>query len=221
MKRRFYKKFTTRKRSYRKRRTMNISRPVRALSQGVCNMKRTVYQGSWQFNTVSTDGFWRYLTFTPLTATSDWSDIQRLFDEYKINGVKFTFRPRYDGVDANPTTLSLPTSYAHYCVDPGSTYVPSGLYTANNLNIFLQNDKVKTRSLQKPFSIYFKPKVTDSVSGGSTAARAVNPGWIRTTEDTVSFRGAHVFLQENNMTANTNLFLDIFITLYMQVRNLR
>lgn len=223
-----YRPFIRRKRTYkrrasryRRRRTMNISRPMR-MSSGILNMKRTVYQGSWAFNNTTTSGFWQYLTWTMNTATSDFSEIQALFDEYKVNAIKVTFRPRYDSVDGGLATVVNPTAYAHYCIDPGSTVIPAGLYSASTLNTFLQNDNVKTRSLTKPFSIYFRPKVVDQVGGGGTASRSVQAGWIRTTESGVTYRGVHVFLQNNNMTSvNGNLILDQFVTLYYQVRNLR
>lgn len=201
------------------RRTTRIPRSVKTLS-----MKKVCYQGSWAFSTASTNGFWRYLTWTANNATQNFTEIQALFDEYKINAIKVTFRPRYDTVTASDASAGVGAvqAYAHYVVDPASTTSPSGVYGAANLNGFLEQSGVKTRTLNKPFSIYFRPKVADSLSGGTTAARAITPTFIKTSNAGVEFTGVHMYIQQNNMSnTNPSIVLDQFVTLYMQVKNLK
>lgn len=211
---------TTRKFTRRVKRTMRrVPRPVR--STAIMSMKKLNYQGGWTFNTASTSGFWQYLTWIPTNAFQNFAEIQSLFDEFKINAIKVTFRPRFDSVDAAGAGTT-PLGYLHYCVDPGSTVIPSGTYTAATLNGFLENSGVKTRTLNRPVSIYFRPKVQDQLLGGSTASRVIRSPWCKTNNASIDFRGVHAFVQLNNMAAtNASLVLDQFVTVYMQVRNLR
>lgn len=204
-----------RRRSYAKRTSM---RPyiVPKLS-----CKRMTFQTTWQFSTASTTGFWQYYTFTP-NSMSNFAEFQNVFDEYKINAVKYTFRPRYDNVSAADNTAGNPQAYLHTCIDPSSTLVPSGTYSSTTLNTFLENDRIKTRTLNKPVSVYFKPRVTDQVQGGGTSARAIKPSWIKTSESTVVFRGFHAFIETNALTLTaTNVSLDVFITFYVSFRNIK
>jgi len=209
-------------RATKRRRTMAISRPVR-WKNTTLSCKKMCYQGSWAFSTASTNGFWRYLTWTANNGTQNFPEIQALFDEYKINAIKVTFRPRYDTVNVTDVvTSSAPHAYAHYVIDPASTTSPNGVYGAANLNAFLEQQGVRTRTLNRPFSIYFKPKMADGLSGGTTAARAIRPTFVKTTNAGVEFTGVHMYIQQNNMSnTNPSIILDQFVTLYMQVKNLK
>lgn len=207
----------------RGRRKFNISRPM-VSRQPILNVKRTFYGGNWTFSTATTNGFWRYFTYD-MTTFQNFAEMASVFDEYKVNAMKVTFRPAYDNttnVQTAATTLGQVQAYAHVVVDPASTLVPSGVYSSANLNTFLENDSLRTKTLNRPFSVYYKPKVTDQVFNTGTAAVMRKPAWTRTTETGQQFRGFHMFLQQNNMsTVNANINLDVFITFYVQFRNLR
>lgn len=180
-------------------------------------IKRTQYMGSWQFATTTTNDFWRYVTMDT-SWINNFAELAAVFDEYKVNGIKVTYRPRYDTVQVGQG----PQAYAHVLIDPASTLIPLGTYSSANLNTFLENQGVKTYTLNRPFSIYYKPRVMDQVQGGGTAAVASLPKYIRTTETAVLFRGYHIFLQQNNMAAtNANVILDVFVTVYATLRNLK
>lgn len=211
-------------RMQRRRRTGTATRKMRIpRSVNTLATKRIVYQGSWQFSTASTTGFWRYLTVTANNATPNFVEVQALFDEYKINAVKWTFRPRYDTTTVtDASTGSSPQAYAHFVIDPASTVTPTGVYGAANLNTFLEQSGVQTRTLNKPFSIYLRPKIADSLSGGTSASRAIAPSFIKTSNAGVEHTGVHMFIQQNNMAnTNANIILDQFVTVYMQYRNLK
>lgn len=210
---------TMRKRARTQRgRASTLRRAVQPL-----HIKRTFYNGSWTFGTATTNDFWRYYAFTT-AQINNFGEMAAVFDEYRINGIKVTFRPRYDSVDNLQTsgTLTQPQAYAHYLVDPASTLLPSGVYGSSSLNTFLENQGVRTRTLNRPFSIFFKPKVQDQVLGGSTASRTLKPTWLKTTETGVDHRGFHIYLQQNAFsTGNTNIVLDIYFTFYMSLKNLK
>lgn len=205
----------------KRRRLYKVMRKATGLQlQPRLSCKRMTYQTVWTFSTAALGGYWQYYTFNA-TNIGNFAEFANVFDEYKINAVKYTFRPRYDSVDANSAT-TLPQATMHYFVDQASTVVPTGVYSSATLNTFLENSGVKSRTLNRPVSIYYKPMASDQLTGGSTVSRVFKPGWIKTDNTTISFRGFHAFLQLNNFaTANANVQLDIFITFYMSFRNLK
>lgn len=205
----------------RKRQRM-VRRIPRNIRPNQVALKRTWYQTNWTFGTAATANFWQYYQFE-LATIPNLVELTGLFDEYKINAIKLTFRPRYDSVDVGDAAAatSLPQAYLHYCVDPANTQTPSGIYNSATLNSFLEHSGTKTRTLNRPVSIYFKPKViSELVSNQSGMMR--KPDWIRTSATNVAHRGVHVFLQQNNFaTSNNQIVLDVFYTYYMQLKNIR
>lgn len=186
-------------------------------------MKRTFYLAAWTWNTTTTQDFWRYYNFV-IQELPDVSQYSAVFDEYRVNALKYTFRPRYDSVEgATAGSTGTPTAYAHYVVDPGSTLIPAGVYGSSTLNQVLENSGVKTRSLSRPFSVYFKPKVLYQTQGSSTAGAMKTPSFYRTTELTAAHRGFHMYIQQNNLSASAaaNIILDVFVTVYVTWRNPR
>lgn len=202
------------------RRRFNISRPMR-VKRTMVNAKRTSYSSTWAFGTAATNDFWRYYVWTP-NDVNGFSDYAACFDEFKINAVKVTFRPAYDSVDNLDAagTLTQPQAYAHYIIDPSSTTAPTGVYNATSLNDFLSQGGVKTRTLNRPFSIYLKPKISEQIFGSGTSGRVDRSPWIKTNETGVQYRGFHMFLQQNSLgTGNTNIKLDTFYTFYVSFRH--
>lgn len=213
------KKTYRKKRAYRKKRSMNIVRRSKMrFASAKLHLKRSNYIGNWAFSTALTSGFWRYFSVT-MANYNNFAEMAAVFDEYRVNAIKLTLRPRYDSVEAS-STASFPQAYLHYIVDPGTTLVPSGTYASGTLNTFLENDNVKTRTFNKPVNIYFKPKASDQLFGGGTASRVVKGGWIKTTETAVDFRGVHLFIQGNNFAnVGTQCQIDQFVTFYCSFRN--
>lgn len=199
-----------------------VARVPRYLTQNKLVTKRTFYATNWTFSNATVAGYWQYFQFD-LSVVPNLVEWTGLFDEYKINAIKLTFRPRYDSVDVGnaAAATSLPQAYLHYTVDPGNNAVPSGIYNSATLNSFLEHSGVKTRTLNRPVSIYFKPKILTEASG-NIGGLVRNPGFIRTSNSNVAHRGVHVFLQQNNFaTSNNQIALDVFYTYYITLRNMR
>lgn len=212
--RRPLKRRRTVRRSYRKR---GWSSRKGTSGTRVC---RTIYNGQWVFSTATTDGFFRFNEFTASTHINNFAELANVYDEYKINRIKVTFRPRYEQGAELPTAagaIAQPDAYAHYMVDQEyPSTAPSGTYTSATLNSFLENGKVKTRKLSKPFSVYFKPKIANSLTVGTSYQW---PTWLPVANSTINHRGFLMFLQQNNFSnTNTNIALDIFVTVYAQFR---
>lgn len=185
-------------------------------------IQRTTFIETWSFNSVSIGGFWRYYTVA-MSQMNNWAEFKPVFDQYKINALKFTFRPRYDSYEgANPVSPGLPLAYAHVIKDPASTNIPSGTYSLATVNSFLENGNVKTYPLNKSFSVYYRPKVNVQIFGGGTASSVKSSCFIKSTDDLVDHRGFHIFLQNNNLTGtNSSVQLDVFCTFYISLKDLR
>lgn len=219
-----------RKRSYSKRkrtikrRPMNVSRPRRMMRSNnpVARFKRTFYTTTLTPSTGATSGFWQYSTIT-LSDLPNVTEYTALFDQYKINAVKVTFRPRYDNFAGNDTVdTTLPGTTAqgmtrvHVINDPDSTLTPTGAYTSATLNSFLEQGNVRTYDGTKPFSVYYRPKIVNSLTTGTNNIRAP---WINTSSPSVSHRGFHYFMQDVNLTGTFNQAFDIFVTMYFMCKN--
>lgn len=220
------KRSSTRGRRRVRRRTVGMSSALykakRSFARSEVAMKRTLYDTSWIFSTGSTNGFWRYQTFTAGTAINNFAELAAVFDEYKILKIKQTFRPRYDNV-AVPTgagSIVQPQAYAHVVLDPQTTLsTPTGVYSVGTVNTFLEQGGVRTYTLNKPFSVYFTPMCSSATGSGGTMVRSP---WLKTTNTGEQFRGFHCMLQQNNMdVTNTNIILDSFITVYFKCRGLK
>lgn len=209
-----------RKRLSRKRRTMNISRPRMSRTPSF-NVTRTFWHFNWAPNTATTGGFWQYQQIN-LGNVPNVSEYVSVFDTYRVNSIKYTFRPRYDSFAGNDTTdTTLPGvtnqggSDVHVIVDPKSTTNPSGTYTTANLNAFLENGKVRTYSGNKPFSFLIKyPCVLDDINGVAATNLRKAP-FLSTKNTTINHRGAHVFISDVNLTGNFGNSWDVFVTLNM------
>jgi len=217
------KRMYKRKRPAYRKRKMNISRP-RMSRMPSLNVTRTSYLTVWNPQTASTVGFWQYLTAN-LQNITNYNEYVAVFDTYRINSLKFTFRPRYDnfaGNDTTDTTLPGTTAQggtnAHVIIDPKSGVVPTGTYTSANLNSFLENGKVRSYTGTKPFTINIKyPTITDDVNGTTGAVYKRAP-FLSTKNTNILHRGAHVFLQDTALTGTFNQSFDLFVTMNITFR---
>lgn len=212
------------KRPRKVQRRPNVKRPrrmrrvPRSIKSHTLSCVRKFWFQNWTFGNAAVGDYWRYYQFQ-LGNLPNLVEMTGLFDEYKINAIKITFRPAYDSVASDASALNVstaPQAYLHYDIDPGNTVLPSGLYNSATLNSFMEHAGVKTRTLNRPVSIYLRPKI---LVDGNLVRKS---GWIRTTDTSTNYRGVHVFLQQNNFsTSNTRISLDVFYTFYMQFKNLR
>lgn len=209
-----------------RRRKMRLARSLRP-KQPQMTVTRTVWTQNWVPATTATTDFWKYLT-TNLAQLPDVSQYQNLFEEYRINNLTFVFRPRYDNFAGNDTTdTTLPgvtnqgMTHLHVIVDPKSVITPSGTYTFNTLNTFLEQGKVRSYTGNKPVTIKVKyPCITDDVNGtANTVIRRAK--FIRTDQTAIPHRGIHVFAQDVNLTGVFGQSWDIFIKYSITFRGMR
>lgn len=217
----------TMRRRYRRRRpaVRRIPRVPRSLRLNAISFKRKTWVGNWQPSTASTVDFWKYYSFS-LNAMTAYQDVTNMFDEYRIAGLKVEFHPRFNGFAGNDTTdVTLPGitnqsgTKLHILVDPSSTLTPSGTYTSSTLNLLLENGNVRTYSGNRVVSVYYKPKVFNTVSG--LAANMIRSPWIRTDQVALPHYGFHAFSQDNNFSGTFGQSWDVFVTYYVQCRDIK
>lgn len=202
-----------------------LRRPTWKRQVGVVNVKRTFNYGYWQPSTTATTDFWKYFTFR-FYELPTYTEFTNVFDRYKLNGIKVTFRPRFNGFTGDNTTdTTLPgvTNQAganlHIINDPYSITAPSGTYTRTNMNLFLEQGNVRSYNGNKVINVFFKPTTYETVDGVATG-RLKRPGWISSAANPL-FYGFHAFAQDFNMTGSFGQSWDIFVTFYMQFTGLR
>lgn len=245
MKRRRSFRSKPKRRIKRARRTMKygrrMTRRMRNVKGGYLRVRRQICGiGQLSFNTTATSGFWRYITptldnmfprFTDgvnLVSLTNISEYIALFDQYKLNAIKFTFRPRYSNINqpqtfttAGQTTFSVPRVAVVY--DNVASVTPTGLFDRTTLNTLEEQGGVRFYRGDRPFSIYLKPKVQEQYGGGAT--RYVKPKWtdLDTNGRAVTYRGFHMFVYNDfwDSTMLSNTSFDIQATVYLQFKNFK
>lgn len=226
------KKF--KKRTIRKTRKRWIKRSIpRTINpnSAMVSVKRTWYSGSWQLSTTGTTDFWRYFEPTIAGASSlnpgfnNFAEFASVFDRYRVNGIRLTFRPRFDNVAA-PVTGATPLitvlPYITTKIDPQTTLNPTGTYGSGTLNTLFEHGG-KTRKITNSASVYFRPQIAlpTNVGGGVIYRKAP---YLSTSTTSIPMRGAHVYLHTNNFSAGTamqDVLVDVYVTWYVTFKNIK
>lgn len=205
-----------------RRRMARIPRSVKP--KNALSVKRTFWREHWTPNTTTTNGFWRYYQFTP-DLIPNWADYTSIFDQYKVNALRYTFRPRYDNYSGNDTTDTTVPGITNafdtriYVVnDPYSTIGPTGTYSLPILNSFLEQGNVKMYKGGRDVNVYFKPSINLATEAGNNMRRRAS--WLNVTNNN-AHNGFHIFLHDSNFAAIFAQSYDVFITAYMTFRNQR
>lgn len=202
-----------------KKRSYNISRPMRRAHGGSSmTVSKTFYLQNWSPNTSTTAGYWRYFS-SDINQLPEVSMYSSVFDTYRINSIKYTLRPRYDGFGGeNTTDTTLPgvtnqgQDWVHVIIDPKSYTTPSGTYSSTTLNSFLQSGKVRTYRGTRPISWTVKYPCLRDDQNGVTNAKAIRAGFLDCSFAPQHY-GTHVFIQDVNMTGTFGNSYDLFVTM--------
>lgn len=210
----------------RKKRVMNRKRRVpRGLRTSIVTCKRQFRHSFWQPSTAATLDFWKIFWFK-LNDLPSSAEFTALFDEYRINGIKVVFRPRFDnfsGNDTTDTTLPGVTNQSgvnlHICKDPRGVISPSGVYGPSTLNAMFEHDNIRSYNGNKAISVYYKPTVVNTVDG--SAAKYTYAPWLSTAYPGLNHFGFSAFAQDINFSGTFGQSWDIFVTYYMQFRGMK
>lgn len=140
-----------------------------------------------------------------------------LFDKFSIKGVKLTFNYSFDGANtAGPlATNQLPMLY-HVIDTDDSTVLTSR-------DDYLQYETCKMRRLDKPVSVFFKPRyATAAYNGAFTGYADGGRGWVDCDSSGVQWYGNKWGVEFPTAGAPTACgFLMVTATYYLAFRDVR
>lgn len=144
------------------------------------------------------------------------TDFTNLFDRYKITGVKATFM--FQQSDANMTGLAvLPTIM--YSTDYDDDVPPT-------YSLMRQKQNVKQRILHagKPFSIFYRPKLSGTVTADyvNTAGGIVGAkGWVDTAISNADYFGLKFAINNFYSSTTNNAQIEIRFTYYLAMKDVQ
>lgn len=217
----------TKRRPLMRKRRMNISRPV--LRQGkLYKFKRTCQLASWYFdgtnwvqqgnNIISNDntypaysGIYKFR----LEDLPNPTDFTQLYEQFKITGVKLKFIP-FVGTESSSST-SVFTETMALAIDRGANDLSVVNPTFNSL---LENQDVKLRNSQRPFSLWIGTPTYHQPADG-LAQGSYRSGWLDSEINSarnVDFHGVKWAFPTNRSSVTSCLFR-VFATYYIVCRN--
>lgn len=141
------------------------------------------------------------------------SDFTNLFDRYKLTGVKATFLYQISDAAAGGAAV-LPTIL--YATDYDDDNVPA-------YSDLRQKQNVKQRILtaNRPFSIFYRPKVNTIVSSNDAFAFGMTgvKGWIDAQQTAADHFGLKFSINNMYSTTSTNTQLEIKFTYYFSMKD--
>lgn len=99
-----------------------------------------------------------------LNSVQAYTDFVAMFDRYKISGIKVRFIPL-----TTQSTVGSSVPYLVYSIDLDDASTPSSYGEIN------QKYNVHKKRLDKPCSIYIKPRIAQSIYSGLTSGYAIAP----------------------------------------------
>lgn len=206
------------KRTLRKRYSM-VPRPMR-FKQDMLKTTRKFWVQNWTPGTATSTDFWRYFAVT-LGDMPNFNDYANIYDSYKITSFMIHLVPRYDGFQGNDTVdTTLPgvtnqgATRVHVAIDPKrrANDGPTGAYTSANLNLFLERSKTRMYLGNKEIKILVKHPCVLTDANANANSQAEKAQWYQTNITNIGHQGAHVFLQDVNLTGTFGQSFDVFYT---------
>lgn len=126
-----------------------------------------------------------YGFYGQLSASPQVAEFTALYDEYKINRIKFTFYPTTTGNQIGTAGFMMTPVY--YTVDFNDDHLTS-------LNAMLQNASMKTKTLGQKFSVSFVPRTLDLVEAGVPATDKNR--WLSTADAEVKYYALKMYIPD-------------------------
>lgn len=139
------------------------------------------------------------------------ADITNLFDYYKFMGVKIKFIYSHNSSEAGAIGFNLPNLVYTYDYDDANLPLSE--------NELLERSTTKLRRMDKPISMYIKPKINNEIyNNGITTAYALSKGenpYIDSSNSGVNHFGLKYGIVLNS-AQNGNGVLKVYATYYLK-----
>lgn len=142
------------------------------------------------------------------------SEFTSLYDQYKINGIKWQLLPRGNSADVGTSTTQGNQGRIFSVLDYDDSNAPA------SFNDMTQYQNVKMTPNTVTHTRYLKPKFLMDVLSGSVGVTANAPrnGWIDCTNSDVKHRGVKIGIQA---PTNATYTYDLMVTYYLAFKNVR
>lgn len=140
-----------------------------------------------------------------------YTDFVSLFDRYKISGVKVKFIPL-----TTQATVSSAVPMIAYAIDLDDASVPSSYAEIN------QKYNVHKKRLDKPCSIFIKPRIAQAIYSGLTSGYAIGQKntYIDCNDSGVPFYGLKYWIRDVSLGGTTtNTVVRIETTYYLSLKD--
>lgn len=194
--------------------------------------------GVMEFTNTTTPNFCRFIspslnvgmvdfkTGNTIISFNNLAEFENLFDQYKLHGIKYTFRPKINKLSVDQTATAGPTYQNHYvCIhkDYASTTNVTGLFNRTTLNGLLESGG-KIYRADRTISVWHKPRIAEQYGGGAT--RFVTPKWttLNTSGKAAEYPGFWFYAFNQNFDATalaTQLSFEVMATYYVSFRDLK
>jgi len=218
----------TKRRPLMRKRRMNISRP---LNQGklykfkrTCEIKPWYYTGAdWvqhSTNSITNDvaaPFFAGIFKFRLDDLPNPTDFTSLYEQFRITGVKLRFIP-YVGTESSGQTGSY-TEIMAMCIDRGAN---DQVNVSPSFTSLLENQDVKLRNSQRPFSMWIGSPVAHQGADAQTQVVYKASPWLDSELPTrsriVDHHGLKFSFQAQRPEANSTYYR-VYATYYITCRN--
>lgn len=200
----------------RSRKRMRFTRVPRGRTRnlgGLHYFKRT-YQGS-EITVNNVSAITGGLDFK-LNQLPSYSEFTALFDEYRINGIRFEIVPLFTSDDLNPASTFLTLPNMHTVIDYDDSTTPA------DLNEMLQYPNRRMTRGNVKHVRYWKPKIASTVwNAGVASGYGATRMWIDCSNPGVSHYGLKWATDGNFGTGSQSITYKTYITMYIACRGVR
>lgn len=195
-----------RRRPRRMLRRMRMTRKRSLRQSKVHNFKRTYIVEGIQLTTAN----YKQGYVFKLSDLSNYTEFTNLFDQYRINAVKFQIVPGFNGTDAITQTSLLSI---HSAIDHNDVTDPV------NVSDLMQYDTYRRTRATRGHKRYFKTNLLTPISdsGGDTTTWGK---WVSTENPGAEYYGLKLFIDRPYFVNESNAInFEVYATLYFQCKS--
>lgn len=143
-----------------------------------------------------------------------YSELQAVFDSYRINAIKLTFTPYWDNNNWNITNTVYVLPRVYTLIDKNG--IPPGQIATEAQFLEYSNSRQIVKP-QEPFSIFIKKPSVEMRAGSTDNVGNASP-WIDTADPTVPHHGCAAGMVIPSGSADVGFFYHVVATFYLEMK---